>query len=119
MNVRTKNDLKQWFKFFLVGVIEPAKNSSNTFDQILKLQQQVDQKLQTLGSRSAKAQKVVHYLYQPPLINAKTASTVTELSVASAYKLIADLERLGILEEITGNKRSKSYLFREYIDLFK
>ncbi len=42
-----------------------------------------------------------------------------ELTIASAYKLITDLENLGILEEITGNKRSKSYLFREYIDLFK
>lgn len=119
MNVRTKNDLKQWFKFFLVGVIETAKSSSNTFDQILKLQQQVDQKIQTLGSRTAKAQKVVHYLYQHPLIDAKTTSKVTGLLVASAYKLIADLERLGILVEITGKKRSKSYLFREYIDLFK
>ena len=119
MNVRTKNDLKQWFKFFLVGVIETAKNSSNTFDQILKLQQQVDQKIQTLGSRTAKAQKVVNYLYQHPLINAKTTAEVTGLLVASAYKLIADLEQLGILVEITGKKRSKSYLFREYIDLFK
>jgi len=119
MNVRTKNDLKQWFKFFLVGVIETAKNSSNTFDQILKLQQQVDQKIQTLGSRTAKAQKVVNYLYQHPLINAKTTAEVTGLLVASAYKLIADLEQLGILIEITGKKRSKSYLFREYLDLFK
>ncbi len=119
MNVRTKHDLKQWFKFFLVGVIETAKNSSNTFDQILKLQQQVDQKIQTLGSRTAKAQKVVNYLYQHPLIDAKTTAKVTGLLVASAYKLIADLERLGILVEITGKKRSKSYLFREYIDLFK
>ena len=119
MNVRTKNDLKQWFKFFLVGVIETAKNSSNTFDQILKLQQQVDQKIQTLGSRTAKAQKVINYLYQHPLIDAKTTAKVTGLLVASAYKLIADLEQLGILVEITGKKRSKSYLFREYIDLFK
>jgi Fic family protein len=119
MNVRTKNNLKQWFKFFLVGVIETAKNSSDTFDKILKLQQQVDQKIQTLGSRSAKAQKVVHYLYQHPLITVSMTEKITGLSKASAYKLVADLEKLEILEEITGKKRSKSYLFREYIDLFK
>lgn len=119
MNVRTKNDLKQWFKFFLVGVIETAKNSSNTFDQILKLQQQVEQKIQTLGSRSANAQKVVNTLYQHPLIGAKTMAKVTGQSAPTTYKLIDDLEQLGILEEITGDKRSRSYLFREYIDLFK
>ena len=119
MNVRTKDDLKQWFKFFLVGVIETAKNSSDTFDQILKLQQQVDQKIQTLGSRSANAQIVMTYLYQHPMIGASKTADITHLSATSAYKLIADLERLGILKETTGNKRSKSYLFREYIDLFK
>jgi len=119
MNVRSKNDLKQWFKFFLVGVIETAKNSSNTFDQILKLQQQVEQKIQTLGSRSVNAQKMLHHLYQHPLITVNITEKITEVSKASAYKLIADLERLGILEEITGNKRSKSYMFQEYIDLFK
>jgi len=119
MNVRTKNDLKQWFKFFLVGVIETAKNSSDTFDQILKLQKEVDQKIQTLGSRSANAQIVMTYLYQHPMVGAAKVAGITHLSATSAYKLIADLEKLGILQETTGNKRSRTYLFREYIDLFK
>jgi Fic family protein len=119
MNVRNKNDLKQWFKFFLVGVIETAKSSSETFDNILKLQQQVDTKIQKLGSRSANAQKVMNSLYQHPLINASKVGVVTGLSSASVYKLIADLEKLEILQEITGDKRSKQYLFKEYIDLFK
>ena len=38
MRVREKNDILQWFKFFLVGVIETAKQSIKTFDSILKLQ---------------------------------------------------------------------------------
>src|SRR3990170_1699528 len=40
MRVREKNDLLQWFRFFLVGIIETAKNSIATFDNILKLQKQ-------------------------------------------------------------------------------
>ena len=43
--VREKNDLSQWLKFFLVGVIETAKNGINTFDSILKLQKEVEIKL--------------------------------------------------------------------------
>ena len=66
MRVREKNDLVQWFKFFLVGIIETAKNGIATFDHILKLQQDVEKRIRTLGSRTANAQKVVHYLYQPP-----------------------------------------------------
>ncbi len=119
MRVREKNDLLQWFKFFLVGIIETAKSSIAAFDNILKLQQQVESRIRTLGSRTANAQKVVHYLYQHPLIDAAKVGDVTGISPASAYKLIVDLEKLGILKEITGGKRGKQYIFDAYLKLFK
>ena len=118
MLVRDKNDLLQWFKFFLVGIIETAKSSIATFDNILKLQKRVDDQIQTLGSRTANARKVVHYLYRHPMIDAAKAGGVAKISPASAYKLIADLEHLGILKEITGGKRGKTYLFPAYLKLF-
>ena len=119
MRVREKNDLLQWFKFFLVGVIETAKSSTSTFDNILKLQKQVETQLQTLGSRTANAQKVMVYLYQRPMIDAAKVGEAAGISPASAYKLIADLEQFGILKEITGGKRSKMYLFDAYLKLFR
>jgi len=119
MRVREKNDLLQWFKFFLVGVIETAKSSTTTFDNILKLQKQMETQIQTLGSRSANAQKVMYYLYQRPVVNAVKVGEVAGISPASAYKLIADLEQFGILKEITGGKRSKMYVFDAYLKLFK
>ncbi|HEY5139844.1 MAG TPA: Fic family protein [Methylococcales bacterium] len=119
MRVRAKNDLLQWFKFFLVGIIETASSSVATFDNILKLQKQVESQIQTLGSRTARAQKVVHYLYQRPIINAAKVGEIADISPASAYKLIADLEQFGILNEITGGKRGKLYIFTAYLQLFK
>lgn len=119
MRVREKNDLLQWFKFFLVGVIETARSSTTTFDNILKLQKQVETQLQTLGSRTANAQKVLNYLYQRPVVNAARVGEVADVSPASAYKLIADLERFGILKEVTGGKRGKMYMFDAYLKLFK
>jgi Fic family protein len=118
MRVREKNDLQQWLKFFLVGVIETAQSSITTFDNILKLQKQVDSQIQTLGSRTTNAQKVINYLYQRPIIDAAKVGNVTNISPASAYKLIADLERFGILKEITGGKRGKMYMFADYLELF-
>ena len=117
--VREKNDLLQWFKFFLVGVIETAKSGITTFDNILKLQKQVEIQLRTLGSRTANAQEVVNYLYQRPMIDAAKVGEVATISPASAYKLIADLEQFGILREITGGKRGKMYVFDDYLQLFK
>jgi len=93
--VREKNDLAQWFRFFLVGVIETAKSSIMALDSILKLQKEIDSKLQTLGSRSANAQAIVNDLFQHPILYAQKA------------------------KEIAGARRGKFYLFRKYIKLFK
>jgi Fic family protein len=78
----------------------------------------VESQIQTLGSRTTNAQKVIHYLYQRPIIDAVKVGSVTETSPASAYKLIADLVKFGILEEITGGKRGKQYMFMAYLRLF-
>jgi len=119
MRVREKNDLTQWFKFFLVGVIEIAKNSINTFDGILKLQKEIDEKIQNLGSRAKNARMIMEYLYQRPFMNAQIAKNVTKLSFPSVYKLIEELEKLNIVKEISGDKRGKLYLFGDYVKLFK
>ena len=119
MLVREKNDISQWFKFFLVGIIETANKGIQTFDSILQLQKQVDFDIQKLGSRAANAQKITNYLYQKPLINAEKIVEVASISYPSAYKLLEDLEKLEILKEITGGQRSREYIFEKYIDLFQ
>ncbi|MEA1873909.1 MAG: Fic family protein [Bacteroidota bacterium] len=119
MRVREKNDIIQWVKFFLVGVIETAKNSIETFDGILKLQKEVELKLQGLGSRSNNALLIINHLFQRPIIDAKIARQITELSLPSVYKLIKELEDLKILNEITGGKRGKLFVFNDYLKLFK
>ena len=119
MGVREKDDITQWFKFFLVGVIETAKNSIETFDGILKLQKDVELKLQGLGSRSSNATIIINHLFQRPIIDAKIAQQITKLSLPSVYKLIKELEDLKILDEITGSKRGKLFVFNDYLELFK
>ncbi|MDP4189538.1 MAG: Fic family protein [Bacteroidota bacterium] len=119
MGVREKNDINQWFKFFLVGVIETANKGIKTFDSILQLQKQVDQEIQTLGSRAARAQKITNHLYQKPIINAEKVSKIAMISYPSAYKLMGDLVRLGILKEVTGARRGKEYIFEQYVKLFQ
>ncbi len=119
MRVREKNDIEQWFKFFLVGVIETAKSSITTFDRILKLKEETEIKLKQLGSRSNNAQTIVNQLFQKPLLDVQRAKNLTGLSLPSVYKLIDEMERLNIIQEITGGKRGKLYLFRDYTNLFQ
>ncbi len=117
--VREKDNIVQWFKFFLVGVIETAKNSIETFDGILKLQKEVEGKIQELGSRSSNAGLIINHLFQRPIIDAQMARQITKLSLPSVYKLIKELEDFKILDEITGSKRGKLFVFNDYLKLFK
>ena len=119
MRAREKNDITQWFKFFLVGIIETAKSGIETFDGILKLQKEIEFKIQKLGSRSNNAMIIINHLFIRPVIDAQLANKITKLSPPSVYKLINELEELNILKEITGGKRGKLYVFKDYLDLFK
>jgi Fic family protein len=119
MNVREKNDINQWFKFFLVGIIETAKKGISTFDNILQLQKQNDIRIQSIGSRAANAQKITNYLYQKPVINAEKVSKISGLSMPSSYKLIEAMEKIDILKEVTGGQRGRSYVFEDYLKLFR
>jgi Fic family protein len=116
--VREKSDLTQWFKFFLVGIIETAQSGIRTFDNILQLQQQVNTKIQTLGSKAANGHKLINYLYQRPLIEAETASRVVGIALSSSYSLLKSLENLEILTETTGAQRGRRYVFSKYLSLF-
>ena len=43
---------------------------------------------------------------------------ITLVSQRTAYNIIEDLERIGVLEEVTGGKRGKIYVFKKYLNLF-
>lgn len=119
MSAREKNDISQWFKFFLVGIAETAQNGIRTFDSIMQLQKDCDDIIQTMGSRGVNAKKVINELYMRPIFTVDRAAAVADISLPSAYKLVSDLERLGILKEITGAQRGRMYMFERYLNLFR
>ena len=119
MKARTENNIVQWLKFFLVGVIETAQKGVQTFDAILKLKQNTELSIQNLGIRANNAQKIIHYLFKHPMIEVNKVVEITGVSKRTGYHLIDDLEKLKILKEITGSKRDKLYVFSSYLNLFK
>lgn len=118
MNVRTKDDVKQWFKFFLVGIIETAKNGIETFDAVLKLKKEIEEKIKSTGNRSHHLLSIMAFLYQKPTLNVFKVIEITGVSAATAYKILEELIAMKILKEITGSKRGKIYVFDDYIKLF-
>ncbi len=118
--VRTDNDLEQWIKFFLIGVIETAERSVKTLKSIVDLKNKIEQeKIITMGKRSKKAMILFHWLFSSPVIRSKDVCKITELSVKASYSLIKLFVKKEILKEITGYRRNKIFVFKEYLDLFE
>ena len=119
MQVRLKDDLEQWITFFLVGVIETSKSSIQVFKDILKLKSDIEnRRLLKLGSKTEKGVQVLNILFQNPIIT--SAKLVEELNIAhsTANRLLVDFENLKIIQEYTGFKRNRKFIFKEYFDIF-
>lgn len=54
--VKQTNNITQWLKFFLSGVIETSKNSIKTFEEIIKLKNKVEGKLEKIGKKATNGQ---------------------------------------------------------------
>jgi Fic family protein len=118
MRVRLKNDLVQWLKFFLTGIIETAQKGVSTLDAILQLKNEVETEIKSLKGRSDDALIVLNFLYTHPVIDVAKVEELIGKSNVTSYKLLADLEKLEILEEITNSQRNRIFAFRKYIYLF-
>jgi len=116
---RKSNDLEQWVRFFLNGIIETAKHGIDTFKQIIILRQKYDQKIISLGSRVKNAQKLLLFMFSHPIVNTKSVEIELNISFNSANRLLKSLINLEILKETTGFSRNRFFVLDEYLELFK
>jgi Fic family protein len=118
--VSEKNNMVQWLKFFLVGIVETANTAIETFHKILALRDKLEKKkIITMGKRLPNAQVLLTYLYTKPVVTAADVMNELEVTKQTAHTLIQDFEKLGILKEQTGFKRNRIFIFEEYLNLFK
>lgn len=118
--VRTHNDLNQWLKFFLEGVKQTADSSINTFKEIIKLREQIEQHaILTIGKKTKLAQQFIRFLYSKPIVDSNEVAVELSINISTALRLIEDFIRLDILKEVTGYKRNRIFIFQKYISLFE
>ncbi len=118
--VRDRNDLNQWLRFFLVGVRETAEDATDTFQKIIALKEEVSLKcLNQLGKRLILGQKLIQELYKKPVTNAQQVAQMLNVTTTTANRLIAEFQKLGILQEKTGYRRNRMFVFTEYLQLFQ
>lgn len=118
MRVRVSNDLIHWVRFFLAGVAETATKGRDVFRQILSLRTEVGHAVLDLGKRAQTARAALNVLYKTPLVSSADLERALEISTPTANTLIRELIRVGVLVEITGQRRGRIYAFDRYLKLF-
>ena len=110
--------MTQWVKFFLEGVRQTSENSIQTFRSIIALRHKAEEKLRSLGKKSKTGLEFLNYLYRCPMVDSQIVADSLSMDRSTASRLIEDFVKLGILHELTGNKRNRLFGFSEYVDLF-
>lgn len=117
--VRTKNDMGQWIKFFLTGVIQTAEKSVATLMKIIELKAIVEkERILLMGKRSKQAIDFLHHLFRKPVVAIKEVQTMTGLSPKGANDLVQAFVAQKILTEATGYQRNRVFVFTEYMNMF-
>lgn len=117
--VRDTGDWEPWLAFFLEGVVEVSKQATETARRILQMREEHRQAIaDNMGYAARNGHRVLETLFERPIVAVKDVVAVTHTSYTAANQLVKRLERLGLLEEITGQARNRRFRYAPYIRLF-
>jgi len=117
--VRDQGDWESWLAFFLRGVFVVSQQASETVRRILLLREQHRQAITDLvGASAANGHRTLEQLYEQPIVTVNQVQEWIGTSYPAANNLVNRLVDLGILYEMTGHKRNRRFLYRDYLNLF-
>ncbi len=117
--VRDTGDWEQWLKFFLRAVFEVSREAADTAHEILVLRDKHRQMVREAAKGSANGLRLLDHLYQLPYITVPHAAELIGVSYPTANSLMGTLTELGLLKEITGQRRDRVFRYDAYISLLE
>jgi len=116
--VRTEGDWEAWLLFFVDAISATANQAVATAQALNQLLAQDKLRLAALGRLSGSATQILDALFAHPIANIGALVTATGLTPATIGKALDALQmELGIVHELTGQKRNRVYAYRAYIDI--
>ena len=117
--VRENGDYEQWIAFFLQGVAETAASAVDTAKKILELQNSHRNLLWQKKISSPLAVGILEKLFYTPYVSVNDLAKEFRISFQAAATLVSQLEGAGILREVTGRKRDKRYIYKQYLSILE
>jgi len=115
--IRNDGDWEGWLRFFLRGIYEVSQAASNTARAILDLREKHRRQISAQSSAN-NALRLLDYLFEKPILSIRMAEKHLGCAYVTAAHIFDDLQRLGILREITGQQRNRRYRYDPYLALF-
>ncbi len=117
--VRKSNEIEQWIKFFLTGVIQTSKDGIATFEKIIKLKQEYENIIiEKMGKRSKLAKDLLMYLFTDPIIDIKDVELTLKITPPTANALVKEMTDADMLKEKTGSSRNRVFVLWKYFNCF-
>lgn len=117
-DVRVKNDIIGWIKFFLEGIIETAKIAKEKFKKVVELTKKVDVQISDLKVKYDNAKKIIDYFYDEPYSSRKKIAEALDMPESTVNGVINELKSANIIKETTGYSRNQIFVFSEYVEIF-
>jgi Fic family protein len=115
--IRKDGDWEKWLKFFMTAVKETSEQAVDTVNQLMHIADRDRTKIQSIGRSAGSALRVHQALLQKPLISIQKSCEITGLWPTSVTTVMKNLEKLGIVREVTGGRRNRLYKYVGYIDI--
>jgi Fic family protein len=114
--VRSNGDWEGWLQFFLNGVLQTAEQAVDAAHSILSLFAQDRRRIASLGRMANSALRVHEVLQRSPLVSVNgIAKSIESLSMPTVYNAIAQLQKMGIVRELTGRERYRLFMYDSYV----
>lgn len=113
--VRERGAWEAWLDFFLAGVADTANQAFDAATRIVDLFKEDRERITAESDRAGSALRVHDLFQQNPFLTANQLVERTGLSTPTVNAALADLERLGVVEEITGRRRGRVFAYRRYL----
>lgn len=117
-DVRVKNDIIGWIKFFLEGIIETAKIAKEKFKKVVELTKKIDIQIADLKVKYDNVKKIIDYFYNEPYSSRKKIAKALEMPESTVNGVINELKSANIIKETTGYNRNQIFVFLEYVEIF-
>jgi Fic family protein len=113
--IRETGDWEAWLEFFADAIIFTATQAVKTAQKLMQLASADGKTINGLKRISGSVHLIHKALLERPIASPTWIQEKVNLSAATVNACLKQLEKLGVVKEITGQKRNRLYSYEKYI----